>query len=151
MFVYFSIVGTITAAVTGAQTVVVSSTTTLPSTGRPRCTLIVLISNIIIIARVAKRAKVLFSHACVTHSVQLEEWGMVRCQPPPPPPDRSKVIHIPLPPDMSKVNHLPLPPDRSKVNHLPPPRRRYASYWDAILLIYHLIRKKEQRVNQMNC
>ena len=100
---------------------VVSSTTTLPSTGRPRCTLIVLISNIIITARVAKRAKVMFSHACVTHSVQLEEWGMVRCQPPPPLRTGQRSSTSPSPRTCQRSTTSPSPQTGQRSTTYPPP------------------------------
>ena len=114
-------------------------------------------------ARVAKRVKVMFSQACVTHSVQLGwRWSEVnhlpnqgqwsttslphqgrrsttspsRCRGQPPP---NSVRGQPPPPG-SEVNHL---PPGSDVNHLPPPPGyiwelwsmggRYASYWNAFL------------------
>ena len=113
-----------------------------------------------ITARVAKRAKVMFSQACITHSGQLRgTTPKVNHNHPPPPPSLSRVRGHPPPPwPGSEVNHLPLtrvrgqpppPCPGSEVNHPfpqegkvidlpsppppPPPPPSCASYWNAFL------------------
>ena len=60
----------------------------------------------------------------------------------PPPPTHTHTVQRSPPPDRSGVNHLPLFSwDRSEVNHLPVLRSmggRYASYCNAILLLWYL-------------
>ena len=80
-------------------------------------------------ARVAKRAKVMFSQACVTHSVQLQGGGVTpgpghnTC---PLPPDQVRLQHppSPLPPHQVRLQHPPIPPppqDQVRLQHPPPP------------------------------
>ena len=80
-------------------------------------------------ARVAKRAKAMFSQACVTHSIQPGGGvGNTKGLPPPPqvntlppgqhlPPPRTRSQHLPPPPP---DKHLP-PPPGTRSQHLPSP------------------------------
>ena len=77
--------------------------------------------DIIITARVAKRAKVMFSQACVTHSVQQGggRWATPKViTPSPPPPPGTRWQHLPPLPG-TRWQHLPSSP-RTRWQHLPP-------------------------------
>ena len=93
-----------------------------------------------ITARAAKRAKVMFSQACVAHSVQLRgEVGNTNGQPPSPgtrsqhPPPRTRSQHPLLLPPPDQVTTP--PPPRTRSQHPPGlwAGGRYTSYWNAFL------------------
>ena len=89
-------------------------------------------------ARVAKRAKVMFSQACVTHSVQLRgggRWATRSQHLPPLGPGHNTSL-----PPRTRSQHL--PPPRTRSQHLPPPRD-YAQVrilLECILLVLDLSR-----------
>ena len=87
------------------------------------------IDFLFITARVAKRAKVMFLQACVTHSVQ---WGGGGGN------ETPKVCEQHLPPPRTRSQHLPPPQDQvttppsppgTRSQHLPPP-----SPWDQVTI-----------------